>query len=160
MRYLLDTGFFIRSRYYYPQNFPSFWEKMGNAVMGGIVSSTREVRNELERYGGPQEHLLAWMKKNRQIFTTPNNDELEKVRQIFANKKFQRLLSNKAKNSGYPLADPFVIAKAWTVGCCVVTAEMPAIPNSSKIKIPDVCDYFGVAWASPEQFMQQQNWIF
>lgn len=72
MHYVLDSGFFVDSRVYYPGTFPSFWNKMNAAASQGAISSVKEVWNELERYQGHQGHLLDWMNNYRRIFTAPS----------------------------------------------------------------------------------------
>lgn len=46
--YLMDTSFFVTCRSYYHDNFPSFWNKMNEAVLVGKISSVKVVQRELE----------------------------------------------------------------------------------------------------------------
>lgn len=46
-------------------------------------------------------------------------------------------------------ADYKLIAHAIATGSTVVTREQPAPDSKKKIKIPDVCNAFGVAWTDP-----------
>lgn len=157
MKYILDAGFFVRSRSYYPAVFPGFWEKMEEASGNGTLSSVKEVQRELERYGGHQVHLLEWIKSHRDVFTEPSLKEQGNVREILAVPKFQQLISEKSKKRGSPAADPFVIAKAWGIGGTVVTIE---VAGGKGIKIPDVCKHFGVPCMNPEEFMKREGWRF
>jgi len=43
-------------------------------------------------------------------------------------------------------ADPWLIAKAMTTGCTVVTHERHHAEVVKKFLIPNVCDVFGVSW--------------
>jgi hypothetical protein len=54
-------------------------------------------------------------------------------------------------------ADSFVIAKAAVENRIVVTMEQPR-PHS--VKIPNICDQFGVRWLSLEDFMAAEGWEF
>ncbi|MDD9815733.1 MAG: DUF4411 family protein [Gammaproteobacteria bacterium] len=160
MHYVLDTGFFADSRVYYQDVFPGFWEKIKDAVNQDVISSVEEVRAELERYGGPQEHLLDWIKDHRNIFTQPSLAEQDKVRQILAVPEFQALVSSKNRLKGHPAADPFVIAKAWELGGSVVTTERKGSGNTPRIGIPYACEQFKVRCILPETFMEEMDWRF
>jgi hypothetical protein len=52
--------------------------------------------------------------------------------------------TDKAHFADSSVADPFLVAKALKDGYTVVTYELSA-NGGRKIKIPDVCDYFGVS---------------
>ena len=167
MHYILDTGFFVISRYYYPKTFEPFWKKMDEAVKLGSISSVREVKKELERYGGEQIHLLKWIGSHTQIFTKPNSIEQSNIRKIFENHKFQNLITKDKMLEGGAFADPFVIAKAMVLpkSATVVTIEKPAKRDKKgkmqgAPKIPDICSYFKINCINPQEFMQQQNWRF
>lgn len=43
-------------------------------------------------------------------------------------------------------ADPWIIAKAATLGATVVTHERRVADNSRKIKIPNICEIFSVSY--------------
>ncbi len=163
--YVLDTGFFIRSREYYPETFPSFWKKLGYLVLSEKISSVVEVKKELEKYGGEQEHLLEWIKQNKNIFTKPNEKEQNNVRKVFSTNNFRNLINKRRILDGKPFADPFVIAKVMIEESTVITTEKFAKKDKKgKIqgspKIPDVCIYFGVRCLTPQEFMKEQNWKF
>jgi hypothetical protein len=42
MVYLFDTSSFIVIGHYYPQQFPSFWDKFNQAVNAGTIISVRD----------------------------------------------------------------------------------------------------------------------
>lgn len=166
MHYVLDTGFFILSRDYYPETFPSFWENLDKLVDLQKLSSVSEVEKELNNYGGKQQHLLQWIRKNKNIFTKPSIQEQQKVREIFSISNFKNLIKKKELPEGKAFADPFVIAEAMTIQeGIVVTRENPAGKDSKgniqgSPKIPDVCKHFGIRCLNPQQFMEEQNWKF
>lgn len=165
MEYILDTGFFVISRSYYPDTFSSFWEKMDAAIIANQISSVSEVKAELERYGGEQTYLIDWLNKQRSIFTRPTPEEQNNVREILAKKEFQSLIKKQSILGGYPAADPFVIAKAMTRGGAVVSKESPANRDrNGRIihipKIPDVCKNFSIPCFSPQEFMERMEWRF
>lgn len=139
---------------FYPNRFPSLWQRLDDLIASGQVTSTREVRRELERYSHAN---TDWMQANRAIFTTPTEEELEFVRGIFAVPHFRRNIELKNIQSGNPVADPFVIAKAGVNGAAVVTLEV-AKPNAAKI--PNICRHFGVPCMNLEEFMEAEGWEF
>ena len=96
-------------------------------------------------------------KRNRNIFIQPSPEELAFIAEIFKVKHFQMLVRTAERLEGKPVADPFVIAKAKIIQGCVVTDEKLK-PNAAKI--PNVCEYFGVAYRNLEGFMERENWTF
>jgi len=134
---------------------------MDAAASQSVISSVKEVRNELERYQGHQGHLLNWMKNHRHIFTAPSAAEQDRILEILAVPEFQSLVNSKQILKGHPAADPFVIAKAWAIGGAVVTTEILDTGKSTpRIKIPHVCEHFKIRHMHPEQFMKAEGWQF
>ena len=138
--YVFDSGPLIDMfRHYYPTRFPSFWERFDRMVSDNRITSTREVRNELEPRG---DALTVWCKEHRELFPTPTLDELNQVRKIFEVRHFHSIIGKKSALAGKPVADPFVIARAITLSeGCVVTME-EGKPNAAKM--PNICNHFGV----------------
>ena len=157
MNYVIDTGFFVLCRDYYHAVFPSFWKALDGLVNQGILSSVDEVRTEIKRFGGEQRFLLDWVDRNRAIFTATTDAEGYYVRKILSIPK--ALIGKEQTLKGGPFADPYVIAKAITLGGTVVTREKPARRDSHNniqgaLKVPDVCLKLGIPCISPEQFLK------
>lgn len=154
-RYVFDSGpLIIIFRYYYQQQFPSFWKEFNHIVSSSRVTSTREVYNELEGY---EDELANWCKQNKKLFLTPKSDEVEVVKEIFSVKHFQMNISKRNISKGKPVADPFVVARAKLLNCSVVTTEKAA-PHGAKV--PNICRYFNVDCTNLEGFMEREKWIF
>ena len=156
MIYVLDTGpLILMFRHYYPDRFPSLWQRFDDMRTLGELVSVREVAKELE---GHEDRASGWVKNNRPFFETPTADEMQLVADIFKVRHFQSLIKEQERLQGKPAADPFVIAKA---GCiddgCVVTTEVHK-PHAAKI--PNVCDHFGINHMNLEEFMEEENWTF
>ena len=166
MNYILDTSFFVIIREYYPKTFPTFWENMNQVVTDGRISSVNEVREEILKYRGKQEHLLKWMKANKSIFPDPSEEEQNNLREILSVRKFQTLIDEKKVLKGGAAADPFLIAKAMSIPESVlVTREKPAKRDTNgniqgSFKIPDVCRHFHVECVSPEECLNRLEWSF
>lgn len=120
---------------YFPDRFPTFWERFDESVAAGEVLSVREVEGELELYA-PAAWILERLKRQRGFFGIPDAAESAFVAQIFSVKHFQALVGEKERLAGKPVADPFLIARAKILDGCVVTEEVLK-PNAAKI--PNVC---------------------
>ena len=166
MHYVLDTGFFVQSREYYPEVFPSFWDNLTKSCQDSQVSSVHEVFQEVENYAGNQEHVLEWIRSKKEIFTKPTAAEQEEVRAILANSRYVCLVDKKALLDGKPAADPWVIAKAKaTPHGAVVTREKKAKRDKNgniqgSYKMPDVCQELGVHCLTILEFMEEMGWRF
>lgn len=156
MVYVFDTSSFIVIGHYYPQQFPSFWDKFNQLVDFEKIISVREVFRELDQEASV-DHLADWIKQHRNIFTTPNAAATQFVSRIFSIPHFQALVNEKNRLAGRPCADPFVIALAKVIKGCVVTEEKEK-PNAAKI--PNVCRHFGVDCTNLQGFMERESWSF
>lgn len=141
--------------HYYPERFPSLWQRFDEMVEGGGLISVSEVAKELD---GHEDRLSVWVGDNKDFFHKPSVDEMTFVGSIFAVPHFQGLIRQQERLQGKPVADPFVIAKAARIDDgCVVTSEKF---KKNAAKIPNVCDHFGVPYLDLEEFMATENWTF
>ena len=156
MKYVFDSDSLINLfRYYYPERFPTLWEKFNTLVSEGELTSVREVFNEI---GSSEDPLGTWAKEQKNVlFLESTVEELKFVSEIFQVKHFQAIIRKQERLKGKPVADPFVIARAKISGACVVTQEKK---TDNAAKIPNVCDQFGIRWTNLEGFMKEENWIF
>ena len=155
MRYVFDSGPLIwMFKYYYPERFPSLWKKFDQLVDEEQIISVKEVSRELE---GQDDLLSRWVKDNKSFFQLPATDELLTVTEIFKIPHFQTLIRKQELLGGKPVADPFVIAKAKSIGGCVITTEKYK-ENASQI--PNVCKRFNIPCMDLERFMKEEDWTF
>ncbi len=140
---------------YYRSRFPSLWQRFDQLVAVGRLVSTREAFREIE--DGPIEGLREWAKNNRALFATPTPEEGAFVAQIYAVRHFQQNIEQRKLLRGGRVADPFVIARAACENRTVVTNEVKK-PNA--VKIPNICEHFGVNCMSLEEFMEAEKWSF
>jgi Domain of unknown function (DUF4411) len=155
MIYVFDSNSFSEMSPYFPDIFPAFWQKFNLAVAADEVTSTREVLSEL--LNGPDNHMLDWCKSNKAIFETPNAAETKFVTKIFAVQHFQQIIGTKQTLRGTPVADPFVIARAYALKATVVTEESKK-PNSPNI--PAICDHFNIPCMKLGGFLRANRWTF
>lgn len=155
MIYVFDTNSFSELNAYYPDIFKDFWKRFDKMARVGNVISTKEVHTELAR--SSLSHVVEWAKNNDSIFTILNSNETAFVAQIFSIPHFRQLIDQKAQQRGTPVADPFVIACAYTHLGTVVTQEKNK-PNAAKI--PNVCAHFKIPCVDLEGFLKAQEWQF
>ena len=156
MKYVFDSDSLINLfRHYYPERFPTLWEKFDALISAGELISVREVFNEI---GSSEDALATWAKEHKDIlFMESTAEELRFVAEIFKVEHFQAMIRKQQRLKGKPVADPFVIARAKISGACVVTQEK----NTEKAaKIPNVCDNFEIPCINLEGFMEKEGWMF
>ena len=142
-------------RHYYPDRFPSLWERFDEMVKAENLVSVREVSRELEGQG---DSLSTWVGDHASFFHSPTNEEMQFVAEIFKVRHFQTLIRQQERLQGKPVADPFVIAKAKIIiDGCVVTTEKR---KYNAAQITNVCDHFKIPNMNLEDFMQKENWTF
>lgn len=156
MSYVFDNNSLRVLSNYYPDQFPSFWQRFGEAVDSGLVVSVREVRRELDQYSRT-DWLLDWLDDHAQLFLSPTSVETAFIAEIFRVPHFQALVGHVQQLRGAPVADPFIVASARVSGRCVVTEEVLK-PNAAKI--PNVCQYFDIDCTNVRGFLQREGWSF
>ncbi len=142
--------------HYYPDRFPSFWEKFDDIVRNGNAISVREVRNELTgRFDDDKIDRL--LQHNNNFFANPVAEELGFITQIYSVIHLQQNIEKKKILSGGYFADPFVIAKAWQEKGSVVTEEDY---KEHGAKIPNICEHFDIPCFKFEMFLTKEDWKF
>jgi hypothetical protein len=155
--YVFDSGPLIDLfEHYYPGRFPTLWSSFEALVKSGKIVSVREVLKEIESHYR-EDRLKAWGQGNQHLFTEPTPDEIDLVNDIFAIPHFRQMVAKKKILKGGFVADPFVIARAWANGGCVVSTEHK---KDSAARIPNVCEHFGVDCTDLEGFMGRESWSF
>jgi hypothetical protein len=79
------------------------------------------------------------------------------IARIYAVPHFQQNIEQRKLLKGGTHADAFVIAKAAVEGRAVVTVERI---RPKAVKIPNICQHFGVPCLSLEEFMEEEGWEF
>jgi hypothetical protein len=156
MKYIFDSGPLIDLfRHYYPERFPSLWQRFYSLVSDGKIISVREVYNEIQV---KEDALAYWAKEQKDTLFLPSTvNELQFVSKIFQIRHFQTMIRKQEQLQGKPVGDPFVIARAKIFDCPVVTTE---VFKDNAAKIPNVCKHFSIPYINLEGFMQQEGWVF
>ena len=152
--YVLDTNVVIdgRIRWYRPASFATLWQNVEQLVVNGRALCPREVQTELERGDAA---CLAWVKSMNGLVQESDTNVLTRAAAITA--QFPLWVTPTAN-----YADPFVIAHAQARGWTVVTAERRAGPTVAEpnLRIPNVCDHFGVACINLPDLIEAEGWTF
>jgi hypothetical protein len=154
--YILDTNSFRVFGNYYPEAFPSFWERIEGLAKDGRLVSCHEVAKELDVQNAAQ-HIDEWVRGHSELFAIPTADEMVLVAQILAIPHFQQLIGPQQRLRGLPVADPFLVARGMATGGCVITEESLK-PNAARM--PNVCEHFAVRYTNAQGFLGEVGWRF
>lgn len=148
--YCFDTSAFMEpwNRWYPPDIFPALWGTLAEQISRGLIVSPYEVKREIQ---SKDDTLYRWLKEHDGLFIEESVNVLAFVqREIYAVERFRRI--TEAGRNG---ADPIVIALAQVMGRAVVTNEQRPGPASNRVKIPTICDYFGIRCLRPLDYYRE-----
>ena len=147
-RYILDSDIFITAKnlYYAFDICPGFWRSLIHHHRDGRVFSIDRVRSELLT-GRKTEDLVQWVTRELPagFFLEVENDDVTTAYteiMLWAQRHPKYLDYVKAKFATG--ADGWLVAYAKVHGAIVVTNEQSAPDSKKEIKLPDVCEKFGV----------------
>ena len=144
--YLLDANTYIQAKnIYYQLDFcPAYWHFLDQQFKTGILASIENVYDEI---GPAGDELADWAKQRRPHFyptaTGPIQQKFKEVVQHIVALPNKSQLSVNAFLSG---ADPWLVATAALSGATIVTQEVPVPNESRKVKIPNICRDFNIAF--------------
>lgn len=158
--YLLDANVLISAaeRNYPPDVVPGFWYQLLEAVTSGEVKIPEAVYREATALD--DKWLTSWLKNN---IDHQRGDVLyEDLDQAKMLARVADWVSDPARpyasrhvNNFLRHADPRLIAAAAAEAAVVVTYEERVTdPNSTKVKIPNVADEFGVTCVLPMEMFR------
>ena len=146
-KYVLDTNVFINMQRHHPLDvFGSLWTKMADIIDDGIVISCGEVLDEISI---GNDELIKWAKLRDGAFLMSGADVQRIVREIL--QKYPDLVTGTRKANN---ADPFVIALAKQKGYTLVSDETWT-GNGQPVKIPNVCEVYGVRLIKFVDFLRE-----
>ena len=160
MNYLLDANTYIQAKneYYQMNVCPGYWDWLDSQFEAGYLASVSLVYDELKDFG---DELSLWVKERKDQFLDVSDDATQakfvEIAQHVA--ELQDLKPGNLENflGG---ADPWLIAKAKSIGAVVVTHEVLAPESARKIKVPNVCKKFGVDYLNTFQLLRQMEACF
>ena len=155
MAYLLDANIFIQAKnFHYGMDFcPAFWDWLEKENQSGKVFSIHPILKELV---AGNDELSKWAALRGGAFfkeidedTEPN---LNKVSEWAKSKNYgEDIVSN-----FLGVADYYLISYAITHKHTVVTHER-LDNNTKKIKIPNVCEDFGIKCIDPYKMLRDES---
>lgn len=155
MAYLLDADAFIRAkRLHYGFSFcPAFWDWLIVANSKRRVFSVNSVYDQL--IAGTDE-LSDWARQRRaSFFKSPDEQTIEALDRVGMWVQSQSY-EVQAIRTFMQDADYWLIAEALSGSHTVVTHEVRS-NSRKKVKIPNVCDWFGIGCQSPFEMLSKEN---
>jgi len=149
-KYCLDANVLIQAwqKYYNPKFCPDYWKILNELGYEEKIFIPELVYEEIIR---TEDELSKWLKASKIPIGNISEPVTIHIRKILED--YPLLVDNTKARS---LADPWVIAHALHENATVVTKEEKVTAlNSSKIKIPNVCDKIGIRWINDFQFIEE-----
>lgn len=145
--YLLDANVFIEAKntYYRFDTFPGFWNWLDAEQAKGHLGSIQPIRDELLK---GNDELADWIKarKDSGWFLPVDDIETQQNLQQIANWVESQPFTPAARAAFLDGADPWLIAKARTLRATVVTHETLDTRSRKRVKIPNGCRRFDIAY--------------
>ncbi len=153
-RYLIDSNVLIEANnHYYGTEFcPAFWDWLVRANGYGQVASIVNVAQEIRRRS---DAVSEWVLNNEEFFLALADSVLSAGRLISDWLSLENF-RNSAVLEFLSLADYWLVAYAYTHKFIVVTQEIAA-DTPRKVKIPNVCSKFDVAFMNTFEMLRQEN---
>lgn len=157
-KYCLDANVLIEAwqKYYSPKFCPDYWKILDDLGYDKRIFLPQNVFEEITK---TEDDLTAWIRQSRIPIYKIDGSVTECLQIIFAvNETHKYLVDNTRQRS---LADPWVIAHAMKENACVVTKEEKiTAPNSTRIKIPNVCENMQIRCINDFQLVEELNLQF
>lgn len=144
MPYLIDSSAFIQAKnMFYRFSFcPGFWDWIAAEHRKGMLYSVEKIKDELE---DGNDQLATWAKKviPGGFFIAPSADVVT-TQGVVSQWVNAQNYSPSEKAKFLSKADPWLIAEAMQGNYEIITFEELVPSTSSKVKIPNVANNFGV----------------
>ena len=129
--------------------YPSYWDILNEFGANDIIFISEMVYVEIVR---TDDDLSKWLKSSKIPVRKIDEQVTKCLKDIYSTDPNHKFLVDNTKARS--LADPWVIAHALRDNATVVTKEekVTAI-NSTKIKIPNVCEKMNVPWINDFQMI-------
>ena len=152
-KYLLDANTYIQAKnlYYRMHVVPGYWDWLDQQFGAGQVGSISMIYDELFEYG---DELSEWVKARRDRFFGVEDEQTQQKLAEIANYIVEHPTYAEPYISQFLTgADAWLVAKAAVLGAEVVTHERRSGDNSKQIKIPNICEVFGVVYKNTYDLM-------
>ena len=153
--YCLDANVLIQAwqKYYSPKFFPDYWKLLNHFGSIDKIFISEMVYDEIVR---TEDDLAEWLKKSKIRVVKIDEPVTRCLQAIYAKNPLHINLVDNTKARS--LADPWVIAHAMNEKATIVTKEEKVTAlNSTKVKIPNVCENMNVRCINDFQFIEELN---
>ncbi|WP_300494585.1 DUF4411 family protein [uncultured Methylophaga sp.] len=143
MKYLLDSNTYIQAKnQYYGMEFcPGYWDWLDTMFASGEVCSIDFIGKELKE---GNDKLSGWVKQRSGHFIKHDDAETQEEFTVIVNFVMSQDFIPANRDAFLAKGDPWLIAKAKTLGATLVTHEATVSPATKKVKIPNICQQFNV----------------
>ncbi|WFN33466.1 DUF4411 family protein [Methanogenium sp. S4BF] len=157
MKYLLDSNVFIEAKNgYYSFNIAGgFWDWLELFMEEQSFLTIREVRKELTDYNDELKDWIIQFQPSQ--FIEEDLEIQQNMREITNYVLNHETFSPENKSMFLAKADPWLIATAMARGYVVVTHENKVGKGAKKVKIPNICETFGVEYINVFELMRTKN---
>lgn len=155
MKYVLDTDVFIqaKNRHYGFEFCPAFWDWLIEANEIELVVSVEQVLEELLKRN---DDLADWARERSESFFSIPDSRLSAALNRINEWAHTSRYRPTAVTSFLAKADFWLVTYGLAHNCTVVTHEVRA-NTVKKIKIPNVCDAFGVPCMLPFEMLRREG---
>lgn len=157
-KFCLDANVLIQAwqKYYSPSICTSYWGILNELGIRDIIFIPEMVYDEIVR---TDDDLSKWLKSSNIPIRKIDAQVTSCLKEIYSADPMHKYLVDNTKARS--LADPWVIAHALREGATVVTKEEKVTAvNSTRIKIPNVCEKMNVSWMNDFQLIIELGIVF
>ncbi|MBE0469894.1 MAG: DUF4411 family protein [Methyloprofundus sp.] len=143
MRFLLDANTYIQAKnqYYGMDICPAYWDWLDLKFELGELASIEMVGIELK---AGNDELAQWARDRPHHFISNDDEPTQQVFTTIVQSLMAGDYNAGSRDNFIAKADPWIIAKASVLGATVVSHESRLEPTTKKVKVPNVCEEFGV----------------
>lgn len=153
---MLDANVFIQAarNYYAFDIVPGFWEALVSQAESRDIQSIDRVLDEIKK---GKDALAQWVQGpfNAAFGSTDAPDIVQAFAEMMAWVQNHAQFSDPAKAEFAASADGWLVAFARVRGCVLVTHETLDLNIKRKVKIPNVCQAFGVPFIDTFEMLRR-----
>ena len=120
---------------------PGYWHWLDQQLEFDMVGSIEMIGRELK---DGDDDLADWAMKRPKHFISNDDTTTQRHFAEISQHVFSGKYNTGSRDNFLSKADPWLIAKAKTIGATVVTHEARKEQSGNKVKVPDICDWFNV----------------
>jgi Domain of unknown function (DUF4411) len=133
---------------------PGFWEFLEEQIGNGQLCMPKEVERELS---GRDDEVYGWVRRQPDRFIVEQDEAVQANYTAIADWVNNGPFRPEHKRGFLQKADGWLIAHARTANGAVVTRELRAGEGALQVKIPNVCDQFGVESINQGELLRRFN---